>query len=246
MKKTIIYLTLLIFCASIKGMAQDTKVDFRVAAGYNIGGRTPLGLPAAIRSINSFTPLLNLTLGGYANFMFTPEWGLATGIRYEGKGMETGATVVNYRMTMVVNDGDQLGRHSGYFTGDIVNRSQSDYLTIPIVAVFRPNSNWEIRAGGYASYALKGSFTGSAQNGFIRETPLHEKIGVDFAEYDFSTDLRKFDIGMEVGADLKVYKKLAVTANLLWGLTQLLDPATRSIDMNMYNIFLNVGLAYRF
>lgn len=246
MKKITVYIIVLLFGIGTHAVAQQTKVDFRIAAGYNIGGRTPLGLPAAIRSINSFTPTLNLTLGGSANIMFTPKWGLSTGIRYEGKGMKTSATVMNYMMTMNINDGDQLGKQSGYFTGDIQNDSRSQYLTIPVLALLRPSDHWEIRAGVYASYAVSKQFTGSAQNGYIRQTPLHDKIGVELADYNFSDNLRNFDMGIEVGADLKAYKSIFVTANLLWGFTQLMEPKSRPIDMDMYNIFLNIGLSYRF
>lgn len=249
MKKLTIYfallLSLLVASTSVC-YAQKPTIDYRLAVGFNIGGRAPLDLPAEIRSVNSFAPLLNLTLGGSVDVMFVPKWGLATGLRFEGKGMKTSASVENYQMSMNVSDGDQTGKTSGYFTGNITNETRSDYLTIPVLAVFRPSPSWEVRLGAYFAYSVNQLFVGSAADGYIRENPLMPKIGVKSAEYDFTSDLRRFDAGLEFGADLKIYKSLSVTANMLWGFVNTLNPATRSMDMDMYNIYLNVGFAYRF
>ena len=39
-------------------------LEYEVNAGLNIGGASPLPLPAEIRKINGYSPRLNLQLGG--------------------------------------------------------------------------------------------------------------------------------------------------------------------------------------
>lgn len=222
------------------------KVEYRIEAAYGIGGRTPLGLPAEIRKVNSYRPLANVSIGAYATRMFTPKWGLSGGLRVETKGMKVASDVRNYRITVNIHNGDAQGTKSGYYTGSISNKSQVQYLTVPVLVVFRPNDRWELHGGLYASYAIDRVFTGGADGGYIRETPLHPKIGVKEGSYDYSSDLRRGDFGLELGAGLRVYRELSVGCNLLWGFVDNLNPATRSIDLSMYNVFLNVGLSYRF
>ena len=44
------------------------------------------------------------------------KWGISTGIRLETKGMKTDATVKNYHMKMIANDGGEM---EGQWTGGV-------------------------------------------------------------------------------------------------------------------------------
>lgn len=250
MNKAIYFLLAFIFLFASPlhaGQPEKSKgVEFHVFAAYGIGGRSPLGLPAEIRKINSYSPLANISAGAGATYMFTPKWGLRGGLSFEAKGMDVSSEVRNYRITMDIKNGDALGTKSGYYTGRVSNKSMVQYLTIPVVAVFRPDDRWEIRGGIYGSYAISREFTGSTSGGYIRESPLHPKIGVGYASYDYSSDLRHWDLGVELGAGFRVYRGLSVNLNLQWGFIDNLNPDTRRIDLSMYNIFLNAGVSYRF
>ena len=65
----------------------------------------------------------------------TPKWALTTGLRFETKGMNAGAKVKNYQMTLLIENGDKTGEMSGRFTGRIKTRVQNEYITLPILVV---------------------------------------------------------------------------------------------------------------
>ena len=251
MKKITIIIAL-VFGIALSSSANDSiasnrnGMEYKVAAGFNIGGTSPIGLPAEVRDINSYKPTPNLSIAGYAIKMFNPTWGLKAGLRFENKGMETGINVKNYKMTVNIQSGDAIGVKTGYFTGDIKNKTRMGYLTIPVSAVYRLNKQWDFHAGIYAAYALDYNFTGKVVQGQIRETPLTPIIGITKADYNYSDDLQKWDVGAEIGAACKVYRNLAIEANFTWGFISVLDPDKRKMDMDNYNLYLNLGVSYTF
>lgn len=247
MKKILSLCIIATIClASFSSYASDSKLEYTVAAGVNLGGTAPMGFPAEVRSVDSYTPLFNPMIGAYITKMFTPKWGVSTGLRFEQKGMIAQASVKNYQINVDIKQGDQTGKKKGYYTGTVENKTHNSYLVLPVNAVYRPSSKWDVNAGVYFAYAVDRSFTGHAMNGTIRETPLHDKVGVQMADYDYSNDVNKFDFGIEVGGGYKVYKDLAVNASLHWGLLSTLNEDTKQINLTTYNIYLNVGVSYTF
>ena len=90
-------------------------IEYEVNAGTNIGGATPLPIPAEIRHIDSFSPRLNLQIGAKVTKWFATDkkWGVALGVRFETKGMDTKATVKNYGMEIYDNGNKLSGRWTG-------------------------------------------------------------------------------------------------------------------------------------
>lgn len=111
------------------------KFEYRIKAGFNIGGTLPIPLPAEIRKIESYSPTMAFTVEGSVLRWFTPKWALTTGLRFETKGMNAGAKVKNYQMTLLIENGDKTGEMSGRFTGRIKTRVQNEYITLPILVV---------------------------------------------------------------------------------------------------------------
>ncbi len=218
----------------------------RVGAGVNIGGTSPLPLPREIRSIEGYKPHLNIALEGMAMKSFTGSpWGLAVGLRFEQKGMETKARVKNYHMEAVNEDGS--GRINGAWTGHVKTKVDNTYLTVPLLATYRLSDRWSLAAGSYISLRTSGEFTGEAYDGYIRDIdPRGEKAEVSLATYDFSSDLRKFAWGVQVGGEFRAYKHLAVTANLQWGLNGIFPSDYESVTFALYPIYATVGFAYVF
>ncbi len=244
MKKIISACVAVLLC-SVLAQAQK-NVEYTVSAGFNFGGTTPLGLPAEIRSIDSYRPGLRLAFGAGVLKMIAPKWGVSAGLRFEEKGMETEVSVRNYKLTVNIQDGDATGQKKGYYTGRIRNKTDIDYLVLPLCAVFRPSKKWDVKGGLYFAYAIDRSFIGNAMEGTIRETPYDSKIGIRIADYDYSDDINRFDMGVELGGSRKCYKGLAVHARLSWGLLSTLDKERKKIDMTTYNIYLQAGVNYTF
>lgn len=218
--------------------------NVRLSAGYNLGGTAPLPLPVEIRGIEGFNPGLNLSLEGSAEKMFGKgNWGLRFGIELETKGMTTNADTKNYYMEVANGDGIV----SGYWTGKVETKVKNTYLSIPVLAVYKINERWNVSAGAYASFLLDGEFTGSAYDGYLRDgDPTGEKVELESAAYDFSSDICKFQYGVQAGAEYKIYKHLAVFADLKWGLNGIFPSDYTSVTFALYPIYGTLGFTYIF
>ncbi|MDO5572158.1 MAG: porin family protein [Bacteroidales bacterium] len=222
-------------------------LEYRLKAGFNIGGTTPLPLPAEIREINSYDPTLQIAIEGDVVKWLDKKWGLLLGIRLENKGMKTDANVKNYGMKMIAADG---GMMEGYWTGNVVTQVQNSYLTIPVCAVLKITPRWEIKAGAFASYLIKGDFSGHVYDGYIRKgDPTGIKVVFEddaIATYDFSNDLRYFQCGPEIGAKWRAYKHLSLYADLTWGMVPIFKKDFKTITFDMFPVYANIGFEYKF
>ena len=218
----------------------------RLSAGYNLGGTAPLPLPREIRGIEGYNPGLNLAIEGTVekNFKASP-WGIRWGIRLETKGMTTRAKTKNYHMEAWNTDGS--GKVQGAWTGKVKTSVKNTYLTLPVVAVYNIDKRWSVSAGAYASYLLDGEFTGAAYDGYIRDQdPTGEKAEVTRAEYNFSSDIRKFNWGLQAGGEYKAYKHLALFANLQWSMNGIFPSDFGSVTFALYPIYGTLGFTYLF
>lgn len=244
--KKIIGIILLMLAVTVSGAAQK-KYEYRVKAGFNVGGTAPLPIPAEIRKIKSFSPTMNFAIEGNIERHLNDKWGIMSGLRFETKGMSTNARVKNYTMTIDVSSGDETGTINGVFTGNVKTEVKNEYLTLPLLATRQVSERWFLKGGLFFSYLINGGFSGSAYDGYIRdENPTGNKIGVESATYNFSDNISRFDWGAEVGAEWKAYSHLSVYGDLTWSVKPIFQKDFESIGFNMYNIYLNLGFAYVF
>ena len=260
MIKKIILLIVLAGCMQTALYAQENQSstlknaalhgwEYEIKAGISIGGTSPLPLPVEIRSIDSYNPTLALVLEGNAIKWLgaTKKWGLITGARLETKNMITKATVKNYGMELIGNDGNRL---KGNWTGGVQTKVRNAYISVPMLGAYKINSRWRAKAGLYVSYLMDEEFSGYVYEGYLREdNPTGEKVNFSnaaIATYDFSNDLRKFAWGMQVGVDWRAFKHLNVFADLTWGLNDIFKKDFNTITFAMYPIYLNMGFGYAF
>ncbi len=252
--KTIILL--MVLCVPLCSYAQESKglqwfnskgIEYRIKAGFNLGGSSPLPLPAEIRAINKYDPGLNLSLeGSVIKWFDSSEWGMLVGVRFENKGMSTDATVKNYFLTM---QAPGQGLLEGMWTGSVETTADNSYITIPLQAIYKANPRLDVKFGPYVSFLLDGGFTGYAYDGYLREgSPTGEKVIIEGekAAYDFSDNIRGLDWGLSAGAEWKAYKHLIVFGDLNWGLSPIFESGFESVNFDMYNIYLNLGFGYVF
>lgn len=230
----------------VKGFFRS--LEYEVNAGTNIGGASPIPLPAEIRKIDSYNPELNLQIGATVRKWFGPEekWGAGLGVRFETKGMKTRATVKNYGMEIIDNGKTLKGR----WTGKVQTKYHSQQLVIPLTAFYKLSKRVTFNAGPYLSYAFSNDFDGYVYDGYLREgDPTGNKISFDAdsrASYDFGDQLRKFQWGMQLGASVLVYKQLAINANLEWGCNDIFYSSFKTVTFDLYPIYLNLGFSYVF
>lgn len=222
--------------------------EYELKAGVNIGGASPLSLPAEIREIKDYSPKLNGTIEAtVTRWLFNDKaWGVSTGLRIEEKGMKTDARVKNYS-TEVLNDGNKV---KGMWTGDVTTNYNSTLVTLPVMANYRFNDTWKVRAGMFVSYRMDGEFTGSVSNGYLREgNPTGERVEFgpnQQSTYDFSDDLRRFHYGLQIGGTWRAYQRFTVNADFTWGFNRIFKSEFKTVTFGMYPLNLNIGFGYRF
>lgn len=222
--------------------------DYEVNAGTNIGGATPLPLPAEIRKIEAFNPSLDLQIGASVTTWLDPasRWGVTLGLRLENKGMETRALVKGYGME-IWQDGEML---DGRWTGQVKTCYSTQQLVVPVTGVWKANSRLRVNFGPYMAFVFKSTFDGRVYDGYLRVgDPTGDKVefsGDSYATYDFSGDLRKFQWGLQAGVSWSAYKHLLVNGNLAWGMNGIFRSSFKTISFAMYPVYLNVGFGYLF
>lgn len=224
-------------------------LEYRIKGGFNFGGTSPLPLPAEIREIKGFRPGMQIAIEGNVIKWIDKQkkWGVLVGVRLEDKGMKTDARVKNYYMVMDATSGDVTGRMQGNWTGCVKTKVKNSYVTIPLQAICKVSPRWDVKFGPYFSFLTNGDFSGSAYDGYLREdSPIGTKVNVTEATYDFSSDLRTFQWGVDVGGEWRAYKHLSVYADLTWGLNSIFPDDFKSISFKMYNVYLNFGFGYVF
>lgn len=223
-------------------------MDYQVRAQFSIGGASPLGLPREIRSLDSYNPTLQLGLEANATKWITEDqkWGVRIGVRFEGKGMKTDATVKNYLIEVKGNDGP----NRGYFTGKVHTNVKNTYVTFPISAVYNLSKKWNIYGGVYFSGLIDKNFTGNVSKGYLRDNaPTGLKINFEgdaFADYDYSEEVNRFQWGTQVGGEWKMNNHFKLFADMTYGLNRVLDKDFEAISFSMHNIYLNLGFGYKF
>ena len=91
MKNIILSILMLVLSANtyaedfLDGMVYDVRL------GYNIGGTAPIGMPAEIRKLNSYTLQPNVQIGVDAQKRIDSQWGVMLSLLFENKGMKEDA-----------------------------------------------------------------------------------------------------------------------------------------------------------
>lgn len=247
-KRTILSAALLTFCTigAWSGSIFD-NLTYQARLGYNLGGTAPVGMPATIRSLDKFTPKATFTIGLDAYKPLGGRWGLMAGFHLESKGMKTDAKVKDYSMEMR-QGGESL---SGRFTGNVVTDASLHMLTLPLQATYDLGQKVRLKAGPYFSYVGSASFSGYAYDGYLREgNPTGAKVELGHNEgergdYDFSDDLRRWQFGLDVGADWYFSNRVGAYAGLTWGLSGIFKKSFTTIEQTMYPIFGTIGVTYK-
>ena len=81
-------------------------------------------------------------------------------------------------------------------------------------------------------------------------TPTGEKIMIGHDEdsrgtYDFSDNMRRFQLGIGAGADWTFSHRWGAYADLQWGVTGVHESSFKTIEQTLYPIFGTLGVTYR-
>lgn len=221
--------------------------SYYVRGSYNLGGTAPIGMPATIRTLHSYSLRPNFTLGFDAFHPFNEKWGIMFGLHFENKGMKTDAGVKNYHMKMI-RGGEEL---EGMFTGNVVTKVDQSLGTIPVQATYDISDKVRIKLGPYFSYVSSHKFEGYAYDGYLRQgdpTGMKVELGHEDGErgeYDFSGDMRNWQFGIDAGMDWYFSKRWGGFVGLTWGLSEVFKKDFTVMDQSMYPIYGSIGLIYQ-
>jgi hypothetical protein len=247
MKHKTLYIAFFLFACfpALRLVAQEVfpHWEFKINGGYNIGGTSPLPLPAEIREIESFSPPVfapHVALEGIRRL--NGKWGISAQFTLDYKSFTVDDRVKN--LYTEIEMGDEI--YTGNFTGKNTTRIRNSYITLPVAATFRVNNHWDVEAGLYAGYLYSSDFKGTASDGYIRRgSPTGEKTTVDEASFDFSDEQNKFDYGLLVAGEWGFSARFALRGQIVWGLNTLFAPDFTGVPFKMYNIYGTLGVSYR-
>ena len=223
------------------------RLQVKARMGYSIGATAPLGIPATIRSTESFKLTPNFMLGADGLYQLSEKFGLQAGLHYEIKDMYGEVTTKGYHMKVKMDD-DEL---EGLYTGHVRQKVSQRMFTIPIQLTYDISRKVQLKAGPYLSLLLSKEFYGYASDGYLRkDSPTGAKVVMgdkegEWATYDFSDDMRSCQIGVTVGVDWTFYRQLGLSADLNWGLTGIHHSDFKTVEQTLYPIYGTIGLFYR-
>lgn len=249
MKLKILFTGILALLAStlLKANSWDDDLQVKARAGYSIGGTAPIGMPETIRSIDAYKLTPSFMFGLDIQKSIGDKWGLLTGLHFENKAMNGDVTTKAYHME--VRKGDSM--MEGLFTGKVHQEVTQWMFTLPIQATYSFNNKLQLKAGPYFSLLINKDFSGIASDGYLRQNdPTGPKILMgskegEWATYDFSDDMRRFQFGLAVGIDWQFYRNFGLSADLNWGLNGIFKSDFKTVDQTLFPIYATIGLFYR-
>lgn len=219
-----------------------------VRAGWSIGGTMPMGLPASIRGLNSYTLQPNFQVAFDLGWYLKPWFAIEAGIGIENKGMSIDARVKDYDMVLSQKGSDPI---VGVFTGNVVSNASTWQICIAPRAAFWVRENVKLFVGPYIAPAISKDFSGYAYNGYIRNgDPTGARTDVGNTEqtrgnYDFTSDLRTISVGANFGVNWYVYKRLGVFADVTWAFNGAFKSSFETIKQTMYPVYGTIGITYK-
>lgn len=224
------------------------NMEIKARVGYSIGGTAPIGIPATIRSIESFKITPSLMVGADVKMNLKNNWGIMSGLHFENKGMDTEVTTKAYRMEVVKGN----SKMEGVFTGHVKQEVTEWMLTLPVLATYQIGQKVTLKAGPYFSILLNKEFSGIASDGYLRQgDPTGPRINMgskegEWATYEFNDDMRTFQMGIAAGVDWQFHKHLGVSADLNWGLTGIFKSDFETVEQTLYPIYGTIGVFWNF
>lgn len=247
MKKYTYSLLAIVFSIFTFAQNESGKFEFKVTAGLNIGGLSPIPLPDNIREIKSYDPGFNPSLGVEGLYQFHNKWSVGISPRVEYKGMKVKDRVIYFHTLIQMGEGSEAASFEGDFSGINYTESKNVYLGVPVFVQFTPGENWHYRLGGYVAFLLDSRFKGTVSDGYIRNGgSLGEKVEVTTASFDFSDKMQKADYGIYAGISRDLNERFSVDLSLQWGLRSAFPSSFTGISFPMYNIYGQLGTSYRF
>lgn len=242
-------LVFLLIISSLKSSNQE-KFSHYLVAGFHLGATTPIPIPREVRKISGYWPQPNFQIGYNFLWKFSSKWFLNSGATLDAKGMGV-IDNVKYMYTDVIMDGNNI---KGYFTGKNETIVKATYITVPLRVAYKISTSWKLRGGAYVSYRYSSEFRGTVWDGYLRETSQDELINSpkieipnkNQATFNFSKDMREFDMGVSFGFARRFSKsRYEVFCDGNYGLMPIFKSNFTGINYTMRNLYFVAGFNYQ-
>jgi len=225
----------------------DKTIEWYATLGFNIGATAPIPIPEEVRAIENYNPKFNPHLGVNILYNLNSKWGIGAELSIDVKGMRVKDEVKYMHINFVPIGGDsKTDRLEGYFVGKNMTDISNTYLTLSMYGNYNINTKWKVKLGGFAASTLKTKFRGDVSDGYLRiSTPTGTKQKIILEEFDFSQDIRDFDVGVMAGANYALTNRIGFYGNVSWGFASIFYSDFNPIQFQLRNIFGSLGITYR-
>lgn len=240
----------LLACMTVAAMSlhatvmDSLRVDARL--GYTVGGTIPTHMGKEIRGINSFNPGMNFSVAIEVTLPLKNHWAIHSGVRYELGSMDVDSRVKNYDIEVVRGE-ESL---NGIFVGNVRIKTTQRRITLPIQAQYEFSNEFKLRGGLFMGWLTSRKFWGWAYDGYLREgTPIGAKIDMgrepgDRGDFDFDSNMRHMQWGIDVGADWQFHRRWGMFAELTYGLSGIFKSDFHSVQ-TLRPMYGTLGILYR-
>lgn len=222
---------------------RESKFNFGVHTGFDVGGAVPWPLKEAVGGGNkmSATPHLVPEIGVGGGWNINNNWSLNAQVTY--KTVSIDAKILTLRNGQKFKDGDLRVTFYGQASTSMMFRM----LEFPVYLKYKIDEKNRVYAGGYASYLIKGKFVANAYNGRI-ENPDNGSITIvkpdNPLENDFSENLGKLDVGMVLGYERKLLNRVFIDGRFTMGFKDIFKKGENYLDYSMWQMRGSVMVTY--
>lgn len=244
MKKILVFFCVLVF--SLSAVAQDNrKIDLGIHIGLDFGAAVPWPISDAIGGGDKMNAVPQLTPGfGFSGeYHFSEKWSAVIEATYKSVGLDASIITLNSGQKFKDDGVDVI------FYGKAKTTMSFTMLELPLSAKYKINENNRVFMGGYFAYILNSKFNATAMNGYLKNPEIPEDITVvnpnDPLYQDFSSNLRHWDAGWQIGYERKIQKRISLSGKFSMGLVDIFKPGENYLDYSMLNMRGTVMLSYR-
>ena len=186
------------------------------------------------------------------------------GVTLGGTGKDTGKRHPTLGNNVLIGAGTKvlgpvyIGDNARIGAGSVVTKVDMSLITVPLQIAYDLSPHVRLKAGPYVSYVTSRKFEGWAYDGYLRRReeghdkhdPTGQKVMLghndgERGNYDFSDDMRSWQMGIDIGADWYITKRWGAKAELSWGLTGIFHSGFDTIEQTMYPIYGTIGVVYQ-
>jgi hypothetical protein len=223
-------------------MVKAQEMDFGLKGGLNIG--TPIG---AAEKGASGSLGVGPMIGMYFAYDLGSKWALHGEFLYSYKGAKFNTPVSGdtiYQYYAITPAGDSISAEANtIYRGTVDGKFDNRYIDIPLYASYALSKRFRLTFGGYVSYLIKGTNTGSAD--VEVGDPNYPFTTVNDEPFDQSSELSKVDYGLLLGTTYMTKHRLNFGVSVTTGLKSIYKKNYKYIDGVVRNVYLQTFVQFR-